>query len=203
MDLQCNYFFHIPTLSDQTIGGALVGISLVVLCSSLMIMVKILNSLLKGPMATAVKNFINPRFSNPIFQYLFGYWNILIGAVITILLQSSSIFTSTLTPMVGIGLVEVETVYPLFLGSNVGTTFTAILAALTQSGSSQFKSTVQGALVHLIFNLSGILLFFPVPFMRIPIPLCKKLGRITAKYRYFYFFKQAERGRRSSEACEF
>ena len=59
---------------------------------------------------------VNPKFDSPIIQYLFGYVNVLIGAVGTILLQSSSIFTSTLTPMVGVGLVEVETVYPLFLG---------------------------------------------------------------------------------------
>ena len=69
---------------------------------------------------------VNPKFDNPIWgipanviQYLFGYVNILIGAVGTILLQSSSIFTSTLTPMVGVGLVEVETVYPLFLGKTL------------------------------------------------------------------------------------
>ena len=71
----------------------------------------------------ALQKVVNPKFDNPIWgipanviQYLFGYVNILIGAVGTILLQSSSIFTSTLTPMVGVGLVEVETVYPLFLG---------------------------------------------------------------------------------------
>lgn len=165
-DPQCKYFFNIPSMSDQSIGGVLVFLSLIVLCSSLIIMVKILNSLLKGPMAGAIKKFINPKFRNPITQYLFGYWNLLLGAISTILLQSSSIFTSTLTPMVGIGLVEVETVYPLFLGSNIGTTFTAMLAALTQSGSKQFKSTVQGALVHLFFNVIGIVIYFPIPFMR-------------------------------------
>ena len=79
----------------------------------------------------------------------------LIGTVSTILIQSSSIFTSTLTPMVGIGLIEVETVYPMFLGSNIGTTFTAILAALTESGP-KLKHTIQGALVHLFFNVLGI-----------------------------------------------
>ena len=104
-------------------------------------------------MADLVKKVVNPKFKNPWIQYLFGYWNLLVGAVATIMVQSSSIFTSTLTPMVGIGLVEVETVYPLFLGSNIGTTFTSTLAALTQSGSDKFTNAVQGALVHLFFNI--------------------------------------------------
>ena len=119
-----------------------------------------------GPLAEVVKKFINPTFDSQVLQYLFGYWNILVGAGGTIIVQSSSIFTSTVTPMVGIGLVELENVYPLFLGSNIGTTGTAILAALTQSGSDAFKNTIHGALFHLFFNIIGILIFYPIPFMR-------------------------------------
>ena len=83
--------------------------------------------------------------------------------------------------MVGIGLIEVETVYPLFLGSNIGTTFTAILAALTESGSDLFKETVQGALVHLFFNVLGIAIFFPFPPLRyVPCSHNHKLGLFGA-----------------------
>merc|ERR1711971_1156181 len=176
-----NYLFNLPNLSDQVIGGILLLLSLIVLCVSLFIMVKVLNSLLQGPVAIAVKKFVNPKFNNPVGQYLYGYFNIALGAGCTICVQSSSVFTSTLTPMVGIGLVEVENVYPLFLGSNIGTTFTAMLAALAQPS----KDTIQGALVHLFYNLIGILIFYPIPFLRFPIPLCKKLGKITATYRWF------------------
>lgn len=38
----------------------------------------------------------------------------------TILVQSSSIFTSTLTPLAGLGVISLERVYPLTLGSNIG-----------------------------------------------------------------------------------
>ena len=179
----CAFLFNFPKLSDQAIGGILLAISLIVLCGSLMVMVKVLNSVLQGmcfrkvfifhthatslgAMAQLVKKFLNPKFDSNFLQYLFGYWNILLGAGATIFLQSSSIFTSTLTPMVGVKLVDIETVYPLFLGSNIGTTFTSFLAALTQSGSDQFKATIQGSLVHLFFNVIGILIFYPVPFMR-------------------------------------
>ena len=39
--------------------------------------------------------------------------------------------------------------------------------------------------MHLFFNIFGLLLFYPLPFMRFPIGLAKGLGEITAKYRWF------------------
>lgn len=59
-----------------------------------------------------------------------------------------------------------------------------ILAALA-ADSSRIQDTLQLALCHLFFNLSGILLFYPVPCMRFPIPLAKRLGDLTAEYRWF------------------
>jgi sodium-dependent phosphate cotransporter len=44
------------------------------------------------------------------------------GGVITFLVQSSSVFTSTLTPMVGSGVLSIERAYELTLGSNIGKT---------------------------------------------------------------------------------
>ena len=70
------------------------------------------------------------------------------------------------------------------LGSNIGTTTTALIAAFAAEGKS-LKPSLQIALVHLFFNICGILLFYPVPFMRWPIPLARSLGDITAKYRWF------------------
>jgi len=181
----CGYLFNLPSLSDQAIGGILLCLSLIVLCLALFFLVKTLNSLLQGSMAEAVKRIVNPKFKNPLVGYLFGILLIFIGAIGTIIVQSSSVFTSTLTPMVGMGYVELETCYPMFLGSNIGTTFTSFLAALTQSGSDNFKSSIQGSLIHLFFNIIGILLFYPLPFMRFPIPMSKKLGELTAEYRWF------------------
>ena len=43
-----------------------------------------------------------------------------VGAGLTVLVQSSSVFTSTLTPLAGTGLVTLDRVYPLTLGSNIG-----------------------------------------------------------------------------------
>jgi sodium-dependent phosphate cotransporter len=75
----------------------------------------------------------------------------------------------------------VERVYPLTLGSNIGTTTTALLAAMAVEDG--FKPSMQIALCHLLFNVTGILIFYPIPFLRWPIAMAKFLGETTAKYR--------------------
>lgn len=62
-----------------------------------------------------------------------------------------------------------------------------ILAALA-ADSGSLKSALQLAFCHLFFNISGILLFYPIPFMRFPIVLARLLGNVTAKYRWFSVF---------------
>jgi len=102
----------------------------------------------------------------------------------TILVQSSSVFTSTLTPLAGAGLVSLERAYPLTLGANLGTTTTSILASFA-AGGDNIQAALQISLVHLLFNLAGILLFYPVPCMRWPISIARVLGNTTSQYRWF------------------
>ena len=87
----------------------------------------------------------------------------LVGAVLTMVVQSSSIFTSTLTPLVGLGVIELEIIFPMTLGSNLGTTITGIMAAFA---NDNLKYALQIALCHLLFNLSGFLLWYPIPHAR-------------------------------------
>ena len=105
----------------------------------------------------------------------------------TMLVQSSSIFTSVLTPLVGMNVIKLECMYPLTLGSNIGTTATGLLAAMAASGD-KLEAALQIALVHLFFNITGIILFYPIPHSRIPIRLAKIMGNTTAKYRWFAAF---------------
>ncbi|KAK7103201.1 sodium-dependent phosphate transport protein 2B-like [Littorina saxatilis] len=170
-------------LTDEGIGGILLVISLTLLCVCLLAIVKVLHSLLQGPMANVIKKFVNANFPGKC-GYFTGYLAILLGAGFTILVQSSSIFTSTLTPLVGIGVIELDRMYPLTLGSNIGTTFTGILAALSQTGDD-IVPALEIAFCHLFFNISGILIFYPFPFFRPAIPAAKFLGNTTAKYRWF------------------
>ena len=147
-------------------------------------MVKILNVILKGPMARAIRVGVNASLPGKA-EFLTGYFAMVIGAGLTMLVQSSSVFTSTLTPLVGIGLISVSRMYPLTLGANVGTCLTGVLAALA-SDPSAIQNTLQVALSHLFFNLSGIVLYYPVPFTRkLPINAAKFMGNTTAEYRWF------------------
>ena len=169
--------------SDTAVGVVLLIIALALLCICLFLIVKLLHSMLQGHIAVIIKKVMNANFPGP-FKYVTGYIVILVGAGLTILVQSSSIFTSAITPLVGIGVLSIDRMYPLTLGANIGTTFTAVLAALA-SDVEYLDLTLQVALCHLFFNIFGILIFYPIPFMRIPIPLAKRLGDITAKYKWF------------------
>lgn len=181
---KCKFLLADTGLSDAVIGIIMLVISLVILCSCLIFIVKILHSLLKGQIAVVIKKTFNSEFPKP-FTFLTGYIAILVGAGLTMLVQSSSIFTSALTPIVGMGIVSLDRIYPLTLGSNIGTTGTGILAAFASS-SDKFELAFQIALCHLFFNISGIIIWYPIPFLRkVPLRGARALGNITAEYRWF------------------
>ncbi|XP_011237320.1 sodium-dependent phosphate transport protein 2C isoform X4 [Mus musculus] len=180
--LLCHHLFAGSKLTDLAVGFILLAGSLLVLCVCLVLIVKLLNSVLKGRIAQAVKTVINADFPFP-FGWLSGYLAILVGAGLTFLLQSSSVFTAAIVPLMGVGVIDLERAYPLFLGSNIGTTTTALLAALA-SPADMLIFAVQVALIHFFFNLAGILLWYLVPVLRLPIPLAKRFGNLTAQYRW-------------------
>ena len=60
--------------------------------------------------------------------------SIIYGMLMTIAVQSSSIITSTLTPLVALDIITLEQMLPLTLGANIGTTCTAFIASVV-SGS--------------------------------------------------------------------
>jgi len=170
-------------MGDTGAGVILLVVSLLMLCGCLIGLVKILNSLLGERVREIIKTGVNKDIPVKYLGWLTGYLVMVVGAGLTIIVQSSSVFTSTLTPLAGAGLISLERAYPLTLGSNIGTTTTSLLAALASKGNE--KEAIQIALVHLCFNITGIILFYPVPFMRWPIPLAQKLGDITSRYRWF------------------
>lgn len=178
----CSFLFSNTGLTDWKVGLILLILSLFVLCSCLIGIVKILNSMMKGQIVHVIRRVINANI--PYVPWITDYLALLIGAIMTFLMQSSSVFTSTLTPLVGVGVISLERVYPLTLGSNIGTTTTSLIAALA-ADPHQLRHTLQISLCHLLFNITGLLLFFPIPVTRIPIPMAKFLGNTTAKYRWF------------------
>lgn len=109
-----------------------------------------------------------------------GLVAILLGAIITVSVQSSSITTSVLVPLAASGVLTLENIYPVTLGANVGTTVTALLAALATGN----PAAVTVAVVHTLFNLSGIALFYPIPALRrIPLRLAAGLADVAAERR--------------------
>ena len=108
-----------------------------------------------------------------------GVGAMLVGVVITVSVQSSSITTSLLVPLIGAGIVPLEGAFAVTLGANVGTTVTALLASLTGN-----VAAVTVALVHFCFNVSGILLIYPIRAIRlIPVKLATRLAEATARRR--------------------
>merc|ERR1739836_177016 len=79
---------------------------------------------------------------------------------------------------------QLEQMFPLTLGANVGTTFTGLLASMV-SGS---MDSIQVALCHTFFNVSGIIIWYPLPFMRrVPLTLARMLGKATRIWKFFPF----------------
>jgi sodium-dependent phosphate cotransporter len=100
----------------------------------------------------------------------------LLGLIITVSVQSSSITTSILVPLAAAGVVSLRNIYPVTLGANVGTTITALLAALAASK----PEALTVGLVHTIFNISAIVILYPIAKIRdIPIRLAEGLAEIA------------------------
>ena len=132
----------------------LITTGLIGLFVSLVMLSKMLRKVMAGASENAVQRVVGANM----------YGALLIGIVLTVSVQSSSITTSLFVPLVGTGILSVAQVYPLTLGANIGTTVTALMASLVGNAAA-----VAIAITHLLFNIAGILIFLPLPFMRWPI----------------------------------
>jgi len=154
-------------------GAVVFVLGIFMLFTCLFALVKVLQSLILTASSRVIYKATNVH---PVFA-------ILIGMGLTIAVQSSSVVTSTLTPLCGIGILRLEQMFPLSLGSNVGTTVTGIMAALLSDANA-----MQVALAHTFFNITGILIWYPIPVMRaVPLRLARGLGAGTRLWRGFPF----------------
>ena len=81
---------------------------------------------------------------------------ILAGAVITAVLQSSSATTGIVIVLASQGLITPAAGIALVLGANIGTSVTALLAAIGKPREAQ-----RAAVAHLLFNVAGVILWIP------------------------------------------
>jgi sodium-dependent phosphate cotransporter len=149
--------------------------NIVILIVALVILFSALHYLVKS-----ARKLTTRRVEVNLDRYLFGrQWkSFLFGMVLTAIVQSSSVTTSIVVPLVGAGILDLRRIFPYTLGANIGTTITAFLASLI-TGSIV---AVQTACAHLIFNVIGIVIWYPFKF--IPINLSKALGKHGGKHRW-------------------
>jgi sodium-dependent phosphate cotransporter len=116
------------------------------------------------------------RSMNAVLSRGGGIPAIVIGLLMTVAVQSSSITTSVLVPMIAAGVLTLENGFPVTLGANVGTTVTALLASL----AAESPAALVIALTHTLFNVAGIVVFYPIPAIRrIPLFLARKLADVA------------------------
>ncbi len=104
-----------------------------------------------------------------------------VGLIMTLMAQSSSITTSLVVPMAGAGILTLVQIFPYTLGANIGTTITAMLASLAIGNIN----AVVVAIAHLMFNISGIVIWWP--FSRLPIYLANTLAKFSIRNKIYPF----------------
>ena len=107
------------------------------------------------------------------------------GALVTVMVQSSSTTTSLMVPLAGSGTFTTRQIYPFTLGANIGTTITALIAAFAFTGG-EGQLALQAALVHLLFNTFATILIYGLPFLRnLPISGAELLAHLGAENKMY------------------
>ena len=165
--------FVLDTFGTDISGVVMMILAGVIIIAALGFIVKTMKVLVESHKGELINNLLSKN----------AYGSILFGIVLTISVQSSSITTSLLIPMAGSGLLNLKAIYPITIGANIGTTATAMIAALTGNAAG-----LSIALVHLFFNLIGTMIFFPIERMRnIPIKMAEMLAESIEKTRLIGF----------------
>jgi sodium-dependent phosphate cotransporter len=105
------------------------------------------------------------------------------GTFFTAAVQSSTVTTSLVVPLVASKKVTLSKVFPFIIGANIGTTMTAVIASIYKP-----EAAIALALVHVLFNSFGALIFLPIASIRkIPLWLSNYMGKISMKHRVVVF----------------
>ena len=163
----------IETLGLDTAKGAILltlGIGLI------FISLWMISRQMKKVMSGRIENAINGILSRGA-----GAGALLVGILMTIAVQSSSITTSILVPLVAAGVLTLRNAFPVTLGANIGTTVTALLASI----AADRPEALVIALAHVSFNVLGILIIYPWPRIRaIPIALAERTAAAATERKW-------------------
>jgi sodium-dependent phosphate cotransporter len=167
------FLMKILSLPEIVAGVIMLIVAVIVVIACLIYLIKVLHSLT----ITRAMVFID--------RYLFrnDLTALFLGLCLTVAVQSSSVTTSLIVPLVGAGIISLRRCYPVTLGANLGTTFTAILASLATVSmvDAQTVNTagVTAAFAHLVFNVYGIAVFYPL--RRLPIFCASRLADLATR----------------------
>ncbi|MCH7397403.1 Na/Pi symporter [Belliella sp. DSM 107340] len=115
-------------------------------------------------------------FKNPGIAFVYGIF-------FTAAVQSSTVTTSLIVPAVANRKVSLIKVFPFIVGANIGTTITAVIAAIYKT-----EAAISIAIVHILFNVLGALIILPFPSIRnIPVKIATFLGRESVRTRFIGF----------------
>jgi len=150
-------------------GAILLGVGIGLIFLALWMITRQMRAVMSGRIENAI---------NGVLSKGAGAGAFLVGLVMTVAVQSSSITTSILVPLVAAGVLTLRNAFPVTLGANLGTTVTALLASIAADSSDALVI----ALAHVTFNILGILIFYPWPRLRrIPIMLAERTGEAAVK----------------------
>ncbi len=159
--------------SERTAEILLIILSGILIYAALMLLVRVMRSTVHNQVEAIVSRGLEKA---PLI-------GIIVGIVVTVMVQSSSITTSLLVPLAGAGLLTLAQAFPITVGANIGTTVTALLAALAATGPNAILGLTI-ALVHFLFNISATLIIFPVERIRnIPLRAARRLASIAVASR--------------------
>jgi sodium-dependent phosphate cotransporter len=159
--------------SGQLAAVVMILVSGTLIFTALMLLVRVMRTAMHSRVESLVSRGLH---RSPMYA-------ILVGIFVTALVQSSSITTSLLVPLAGAGLLTLGQAFPITIGANIGTTVTALMAALAATGVNA-RAGITIALVHLFFNLSGTILIFPLQAVRnIPLAAARKLADVAVQSR--------------------
>ena len=165
--------------SDVVVGIVLLVIAVILVIFSLVYLVKTMRSLVINTTERVIDRYI---FRNTFTAFI-------LGMLLTAVVQSSSVTTSMIVPLVAAGFLGLNRAYPYTLGANIGTTITAILASLavisSENGNTGSTAGLTVAFCHLMFNIYGTIIFLPLK--RIPIFCAIKLGNLAAESKKWAF----------------
>lgn len=163
---------NILSLPETVVGIIMLIVAMIIVVTSLIYLVRTLRSLTIAQTETFIDRYLLRN----------AFAAIILGLVLTAVVQSSSVTTSLIVPLVAAGVVSLRRAFPFTLGANIGTTVTAIMASLATvsviNGQTVNTVGVTVAFAHLVFNIYGVAIFYPLRWL--PIFCATRLASIAA-----------------------